>query len=151
MNDLEKALDTWSRKGWYPVKWAHHPKEIRDALREIGLRPQIKECYANCQRFMVGIHRPSFSDLSLSTRIQYREGFAFSLIPFDHAWLTLDGDVVDLTADPERKYVYLLSHRFGPMEIINNMIKKKRWCSIDPHWIAKNQERAWRLAGESRE
>jgi hypothetical protein len=57
--------------------------------------PQVKECFFNAM-FMCMVAQ--WRD-DLHPRIKYCEGFAqsISLFPVHHAWITLDGKVVDLT------------------------------------------------------
>ena len=89
--DLERVIETYHKQGWYPVKWSHHPPEIKAALRAIGYRPRMKECYGNSQRLFL-------SDLLVGD-LEYVEGHAGNMVPVQHAWLLYEGEVLDLTLD----------------------------------------------------
>jgi len=60
-----------------------------------AFEPQVKQCFFNSM-FMC---MTSLWDSELLSRIKYCEGFVSSEAPFPvhHAWITLDGKVVDLT------------------------------------------------------
>jgi len=96
---IEHVVATWNRQGWYPAPWSHHPQEVKDAIRQLGWRPKIKECYANCQRFAL------YSGLD----VEYREGWVVSGIALEHAWLIYKGSILDLTLNPDRGPKYLNS------------------------------------------
>lgn len=153
--ELNRRIEGYHKRGWYPVKYAHHPKVIRDAIRAIGFRPQMKACHANCQRFMMGIHRDLRSsalpaDPALA-RIEYHEGFSLGLIVFTHAWLVLDGEVIDLTLDDIAGRRYLISQAHDMEAIAINCARKGAWTWIDEAWFEANYERAWKLASEGGE
>ncbi len=66
---------------------------IKKALKRIGFKPQKKECFYNAQML-------SLSDNT--GKIKYCEGFALKIIPTNHAWIELNGKVIDVTwADKE--------------------------------------------------
>lgn len=81
-----------------PVSWAHHPPEIKAALRSYRIRPVSKSCHMNSQRFCLCAHE-------LKDRLTYREGLArcplLDSFWFAHAWLTFDGEVLDFTLEPQ--------------------------------------------------
>lgn len=89
------AMSFWQRiafyqkHGWCPLPTSRHPKEVRDSLREARIRPQMKQCYRNSQRFIV--------ESDLAPRLTYVEGVVDGHIP--HAWLLLDGQILDLTLE----------------------------------------------------
>jgi hypothetical protein len=77
------------------IAWEHQPPAIREAIRRYRLRPLKSRCTYNCGRLML------WAD-SLRGRLAYHEGIVhWTGIEFDfeHAWLTLDGERVDLTLD----------------------------------------------------
>lgn len=91
----DQHIATLRRQGWCPVRWAHHPPEIKAELRRLGLAPQLKQCYMNCQKLILRTHLPD---------LEYWEGWSDRIIPFDHAWLLWRGEIIDLTLEPETKY-----------------------------------------------
>lgn len=51
-------------------------------------RPKMKECFYNAQMFVVG------------ETGEYYEGYCFDgLLPFHHAWVVMDGKVIDFTLE----------------------------------------------------
>jgi hypothetical protein len=88
-------IEQWQERGWAPVRWAHHPPAIKDALRRIRMRPMIKQCYRNAQLFIL-------RTCSEFDGLEYREGIVISEqapIPIMHAWLGWQGEAIDLTLD----------------------------------------------------
>jgi hypothetical protein len=104
MGDGMQIAEAHQLRGYYPARWSHHPDEIRAALRRTRLRPGLKECHANSQRFILRAEE-------LRDRLEYREGWVASggSRVFEHAWLTLDGAVLDLTLD-SREFRYVTSY-----------------------------------------
>jgi hypothetical protein len=62
-----------------------------------GSRYQIKECYYNSQKVL--LHADAWSHFVEHDEHEliYVEGYAESIIPVHHGWLSLNGKVVDLT------------------------------------------------------
>jgi hypothetical protein len=87
------------------AKWAHHPKEVRDELRRIGMRPMMNDCHANSQRFFIEATLPELA---------YVEGIAWGLA---HAWLTYRGEILDLTWPPTPGEVYQPLPGFSPTKV----------------------------------
>lgn len=60
------------------------------ALTRWGQKPQIKQCFHNCQMLAIA---------DRSYRLRYCEGIASGAagVPMLHAWLVVDGTVVDVT------------------------------------------------------
>ncbi len=78
-----------------PVAWKHQQAEIRAALRRHSVRPVTKSCMMNSQRLFVAADE-------LRGRLVYVEGWRADHqldVPIPHAWLELDGVLVDLTLD----------------------------------------------------
>ena len=96
---VNRKVEVFATRGWCPVSWAHHPKEVKDELRRMGLRPMMKMCWRNSQLFF------------LKTKLEgvtYHEGVVQTrLIPITHSWLEYKGSVLDLTLD-------------NPLEIISS-------------------------------
>lgn len=80
--------------GWAPVRWRHHPDEIKILIREAGLSPQAKACYTNCGRVMLTNHY-----LGNPFDVTYCEGTFHreAGISVPHAWLRFCDETVDLT------------------------------------------------------
>ena len=128
----EEQVALYLKQGWCPVKWSHHPKVIKDILRAIRLVPGMKECFANCQRFVTDVDLHGF-DLN----VEYREGYVVSILPIEHAWLTVNGEVVDLTLAPDRPREYLDSYAVPVDEIRRNMLEQKAYCPVRPQELMK--------------
>ena len=57
MDRSRRIYEGIMRRGWYPARWAHHPQPIKDAIRFLRFRPQVKHCFANRQKLLLG-NRP---------------------------------------------------------------------------------------------
>lgn len=127
----EEKIAHFKEHGFCRADTAHLPKRIQDALERIGLHPNIKECFANCQRFMLGV-----VDYGIDLEPTYHEGYVMGLIPFEHAWIEVDGEVVDLTLDDsgERSYDYLKSFTYDAVTIRQNVFKTHRWEQLTEPW-----------------
>lgn len=115
---VDERIDTYHRLGWCPVPWAHHPPRVRAAIRAAAMRPQIKQCFANSQRLLLR------QDV---TPFVYVEGVVTTgLIPFEHAWLRLDGDDVDvtLTGTGTGRVVVLAAYEVPKSEVISRVVKR---------------------------
>lgn len=115
-SEVDRMIAVFNRQGWYPAKWSHHPKAIKDALRDIGLRPQIKQCFANCQRLLL-------SDHPIARELSYHEGYVQTVIPIQHAWLVYGQAIVDLTLGPRVAINYLDSFAYTREEVRRKVIK----------------------------
>lgn len=132
--NTEEKLQRYMRDGFCPVPTSHHPRPIQEALETICLQPMLKECYVNSQKMMVGVHH---HDLDLD--LEYHEGYAIGIIPFEHAWLTWCGEVVDLTLDDAKGRIqYGESYSYTYEEILRNMRNTEMWCPLtDPKDFAQ--------------
>jgi hypothetical protein len=129
--EVERMIQTYERLGWCPVKWAHHPKPIKDALRAVGIRPAMKQCFANCQRLMISRH-------PIVEALEYREGYVVSLIPMIHAWLIFEGERVDLTLQPDRDDVeYLDSVAYDAEGVVRGILRNKCFGPLDERRLAE--------------
>ena len=129
MNEVDRRIDIYQRLGWCPVPYAHHPKEIRDALRRIGMRPQMKQCFRNCQRFMVYVDW---------LEVEYHEGWIMSIIPIKHAWLKWDGQIIDLTLNKNEKDLeYLNSTTYTVTEIRKSVFRTGVWGPVDEYKLSE--------------
>lgn len=129
---VDEQIAVYLRDGFCPAKTDHLPQKVREVLDEIGLIPGIKECFANCQRFVVDV-----ALYGLPLDVEYREGYVMSILPIEHAWLVVDGEVVDLTLDPDREREYLRSYAVPVDEIKRNMLEQKAYCSVRPLELMK--------------
>lgn len=125
----QSVLAQLRRRGWAPALWAHHPKEIKDALRLFGWRPQVQQCFKNSQRFILDCRQliPELED-----RLEYREGWVTVGIPMEHSWLAFDGVELDLTLDPDIKVTYLTHNTYTPLEILLNQVRTRQWSYVNP-------------------
>ena len=74
---------------------SHEQLIIKKALKRIGFQPKKKQCFYNAQMIALSDN---------SGQIKYCEGFAYSIaIPMNHAWLDINGKVVDVTWDDNGK------------------------------------------------
>lgn len=120
---VEQMIGTYQRLGWCPVPYAHQPKEIRDALRRIGMRPQIKHCYANSQRFIWNV---DWLDLV------YHEGLVVAPIPLAHAWLTWEGQRIDLTLNIIERDIKVLSDiPYSAEDVSEAIVMRQQYAPID--------------------
>jgi hypothetical protein len=65
-------------------------------ITSLRMKPEIKQCYYNSQMFAMG-----------DDSVHYYEGFCYDegLVPLEHAWNVVNGEVVDLTLDVvDRKF-----------------------------------------------
>jgi hypothetical protein len=77
-----------------PLK-SHEQLILKKALKRINFVPQKKQCFYNAQMLALTDN---------SGQIKYCEGFALKIIPANHAWIEINGKVVDVTwADKEGK------------------------------------------------
>lgn len=84
--------------------------------------PQMKQCFYNCQRFVVNTF----------LSVEYHEGWVTSIIPIEHAWIKWNGQIIDLTLEPDMEREYLKSIAYTAEDIRINMIRTKQWTTIDP-------------------
>ena len=113
--------------------WAHHPTEVRAAIRRFGFRPQAKQCFANCQRFVTQ------NNLDANPLdVEYREGYITVIIPLEHAWLLYKGEILDLTLGPDRDIQYNDSFGYSAADIWAS-------CGATGMWTIINERRLWSL------
>jgi hypothetical protein len=75
---------------------SHEALIIKKALKRIGFVPKKKECFYNAQMLALTDN---------SNQIKYCEGFALTIIPTNHAWIEINGKVVDPTWDVDGKMI----------------------------------------------
>jgi hypothetical protein len=124
---VNRVLDIYGRQGWYPIPWRHHPAEVRDLIRVMRFRPQMKCCYMNSQRFLLGNQ-----NLHAGLDLEYREGWIMKLIPIQHAWLLYNGEVLDLTLD-SRETHYLKSIGSTIDQVLSHMIETGVYGEVVPY------------------
>ena len=73
---------------------SHEQLIIKKALKRIGFVPQKKQCFYNAQMLALTDN---------SGQIKYCEGFGLKIIPTNHAWIDINGKVVDVTWDVDGK------------------------------------------------
>jgi hypothetical protein len=122
---LDDVVRQLNDRGWAPALWAHHPPEVRAAIRAAGWRPQVKQCFMNCQRLAT----------SGLLDVEYREGWVQAMVPMQHAWLLFRGEILDLTLDPGREVEYLGSHSASPEEIRIRLLRTGYYGPVFPERI----------------
>jgi len=89
-----EAVTDWLLSQYQPRNRESLPPDIAKVMKDFG--GPIKECFHTTQTLVASLDRA-----------QYVEGFVFNcaIIPIEHAWIEVDGYVVELTlrSDPERK------------------------------------------------
>ena len=122
--DINRVVEVFNRQGWYPAPWVQHPPEIKAAIRALGWRPRIKECFANCQRFLLQSEVPG---------LEYREGWIRSVIPMTHAWLVYKGERLDLTLRPAREdIVYMESIAYSEDDVRRAVVASRFYAPVNP-------------------
>ena len=148
--DVNKVCEGLARNGWYPAQWAHHPEPVRALIRACGFRPQVKQCYMNCQKLVV------FNWLHGSPlELEYREGWCQTLIPFEHAWLRYEGKELDLPLDEDNSRKYLKNYSVPVQEIMRyhyksgifGVVRQDKLVKISPFYEAIQQLEKFRQAG----
>lgn len=132
---LDEKIDIYVREGECPADIDHLPERVQEALVELRITPMIKECYTNSQRFL--IHNEYLPE---PFNLEYHEGIVTGIIPFEHAWLTLEGDILDLTLSPDREYPieYLDSVTYSVEQVRANMVETEMWTSLtSPYEFAR--------------
>lgn len=145
--DLARRIEGYRTRGWYPVKWAHQPKKVKEVLHYIGLRPQMKQCYANCQRFILADH-PNVQEF------EYREGYASTIgIHIPHAWLIwrpVDAfRVIDLTLAEDRDVEYFGSLYYSKLHIIHKLRRDHTFGPVSDValWLVNPLRKQFKEAG----
>lgn len=131
----EEKIAHYQRHGQCPVDIDHLPEAIQKALRHLRIAPLMKECFANCQKLV--FHN---QHLETALDLEYHEGYAVGLIPFEHAWLVFEGELVDLTIGPDRAYPieYRDSYTYSVQQVRDNVLETKMWTSLtSPRDFAK--------------
>lgn len=125
MSSARERAEGYITRGFYPVRWAHHPPEIKAAIRAAHFRPLLKQCYRNCQLLMV------YNDLlGLCLDLTYHEGWVLSVIPIEHAWLEYQGEVLELTLDDRKRVEYLQSTAYTLRDIRRNFSLTKTFSAV---------------------
>ena len=132
-SDTNRRIDIFKRRGWCPVRYAHHPKPIKDALRKLGIRPQMKQCFSNCQRLFMGAR---WLDL------EYHEGYITTIIPMPHGWLLWEEQLIDLTLPSDREIEYHGSTAYTRDEVQLNMARTIQWCVMDDRVLHSHHPRS---------
>lgn len=123
----ERKIREYLSTGRAQVPWKHHPKEVRDELRRVGMRPLLKQCFMNSQKFV----------LETELDVTYHEGWAHSVIPIEHAWLEHNGEVLDLTIYDNTDVEYLASNVYTRWEILQSVRNTACWTVIDQRALSE--------------
>ena len=123
---VERNLQKLQKNGWAAVPFKDQPPAIRRAIRLARMRPLLKQCFANAQRLVINQSEYEF---------QYHEGIVKSIVPIEHAWLSLDGEVVDVTL--LEKPTILAEYTATPEEIRVRMLRTGCYGPVDPQRLSK--------------
>src|SRR6266852_431372 len=71
---LLRRVLRYREPGWAQSEWAHHPPEIKSAIRQARFRPRRKHCFANCQILVMfgGLEDATYHEGVISTGIAGR-------------------------------------------------------------------------------
>lgn len=110
------------------AKYGHLRPELKHLLRAAGIRPQRKQCFANCQQIMLEAQHTR-----LEPWLDYHEGWVVcsAEVPIRHAWLVLDKDLQDPTLDHRLPEHYLFSTTYTVDEIRQNIERTGHYRPID--------------------
>ena len=100
--NTEDKINAFFKNGWVPIPWGHHPDEIKLLIQRGGFRPKMKGCYENAAKLCISARGTPLED-----RVRYVEGTITSErcpIPIRHAWVTLDGEIIELTITGDCKH-----------------------------------------------
>lgn len=145
MTRSERIFEGLRKRGWYPARWAHHPPAVKRKLRSFRWRPQVKQCFANCQRFVLD-NATSPDPLD---DVEYHEGWVLALIPIAHAWLTVGGEVVDLTLEPDDDREIIASNHYTVDQVRHAVVSHGHFGPVDQR--ALNHASPWEAARRMRE
>lgn len=123
-----QVYESIRRNGWCPALWKHHPQEIKDAIKAMGFRPQVKECFRNCQKFVLMNEM-----LGLGLDVEYHEGWILATIPMEHAWLVYKGELLDLTLSADRDIQYLDSTGHDFEDVRDSCIRTGMFKPVDDY------------------
>lgn len=133
MNDLTRIRDVFDKQGWYPARWSHHPKEIRDALKAMRYRPRIKSCWQNSQVFFLRCNLELQNPIAKN--LFYCEGWIDTVgVPMEHAWLLYKDEILDLTLaeNDRRKVVYIgCGLTYTVDEVLAHLRESKFYSPVD--------------------
>jgi len=122
---MSKIFDQFIKNGWIPVSYKHHPEHIKEAISLANFRPQIKQCFSNCQKIVVNQNKH---------KLRYVEGIVASMIPIEHAWIIDENDVFhDITLNPAPK---ILCYKvYSLKEVVENMHKTGCYTTLDQNYL----------------
>lgn len=100
------------------VRWAHQPAIVKELIRRGGFRPMQRDCFTNCSRLAIAARGTPYESC-----IRYCEGWATSRfggleLPLEHAWVQLEGRIVELTLPPDRLVQYGQHRVLSPAEVV---------------------------------
>jgi hypothetical protein len=92
-NQAHRSIEEFvHEEGWFFSSELLTPDErryVKECRRRYRARTPVRECYSNCQRFLLSADREG--------RLSYGEGFAHQFFIVPHAWLLINGKVIDPT------------------------------------------------------
>ncbi len=141
---IDRRIELFVRRGWCPIRWAHHPQPIKDLIRAGGCVPKLKCCYENSARLVM-----TACGTEYESRLRYCEGWASTIIPIAHAWLTLDDEIVDLTLGTGDDYppIYGEHRSFSVVGTVAMIAKAGTYGPLTNLWKIGPYAAAARAAG----
>jgi hypothetical protein len=104
------------------------PEPVADVFRTMGWRPKLKCCFYNCQRLVIDAHTLDRNTAGLT----YVEGWVDIGIPIAHAWLVLNGDIVDPTLRGHAPNAYSEVGRYDVQQIETSVYETREWRILTP-------------------
>ena len=119
---VERRTSRYMRSGWFPVTYAHWPPRLKSLLRAGRWVPQGKQCFANAQRLVLD------NDLARAgLDLRYVEGVVRTghgiPLPFQHAWVELDGERIELTIDYDDVEVLHENRSITSLEVRHHVVR----------------------------
>jgi hypothetical protein len=129
-------VTTGKKLRFAPVPWAHHPPDVKSALRVMRLRPMRHMCWRNSQRLFL------YSDPALT----YVEGWVTLTgvsISIDHGWLLYPGKVLDLTLRRGAASRYEARATPTQEEVIAHMLRTGTWSAVGTWSVDRDPPEVW--------
>jgi len=122
-------------KYYKPKEFTQEEKEyVNECIDMLGFVPAKKQCFYNAQMMMLS---------DIENKLEYCEGYAISIIPLLHAWVTINDKVIDLTwTHHNGKYVFgkfgqdraYMGLNIPKSDIKRTLFKKEKAISFIDNW-----------------
>jgi hypothetical protein len=146
--NIDREIEGFLKRGYYPARTAHLHPDLKKLLKDAGIRPGIKQCFANCQQILLAsagfLQNGSWPRVPiLADRLAYHEGIGLSSVekmPILHAWLTLDGVVQDPTS---QSILHDRSHRYTAEDVRIRVVERQAYGPVDELALAELMNVVW--------